>query len=76
MPEGDVEVFYNNGDGKWRIQVEGHEILDGDYDTKAEAADVARDEARDRGVELVIKNQDGTVAEKDSHGNDPRDIPG
>lgn len=36
----------------------------------------ARDHAADQGVELIIKNQDGTIAARDSHGHDPRDIPG
>ena len=76
MPEGDVEVFYNHGDGKWRVEIEGQDILPGDYPRKSDAVDAGRDEAQNRGVELLIKNQDGTIAGKDSHGHDPRDIPG
>jgi len=76
MPEGDVEVVYNSGDGKWRIRIEAHEILDGDYDKKSAAVEIAREEAQDRRDELIIKNQDGTIAVRDSHGHDPRDIPG
>jgi hypothetical protein len=76
MPQGDVEVFHNNGDGHWRVQVEGGEILDGDYTAKDEAVEAGRAEAKRRGVELVVKNQDGTISEKHSHGHDPRDIPG
>jgi hypothetical protein len=49
---------------------------DGDYTTKDEAVAEGRKVAEERGAELLIKNQDGTIAEKDSHGNDPRDIPG
>ena len=76
MPQGDVEVFYTNGDRRWRIQIEGGETLDGDYEIKDLAVDAGRAEATRRGVELVIKNQDGTISGKHSHGNDPRDIPG
>jgi hypothetical protein len=76
MPQGDVEVFYNNGDGHWRVQLEGGEILDGDYETKPEAVAAGRQEARDREVELVIKNQGGTISEKQSHGNDIPEVPG
>jgi hypothetical protein len=76
MPQGDVEVFYNNGDNHWRVQVQGGEILDGDYTNKTDAIAAGREEAESRGVEMVIKNQDGTIAEKSSHGHDPRNIPG
>jgi hypothetical protein len=27
-------------------------------------------------VEFIVKNQDGRIAEKDSYGNDPRNVPG
>ena len=32
--------------------------------------------AEDQNSELVIHGKDGKIREKDSHGNDPRDIPG
>jgi Uncharacterized protein conserved in bacteria (DUF2188) len=32
--------------------------------------------AEDQNGELVVHAQDGSIREKDSHGNDPRDIPG
>lgn len=76
MPTGDVEVFYNTTDERWRVRIEGGEILDGDYQTKDEAVDAGRDIARDHGAELTVKKQDGTIGERDSHGHDPRDIPG
>jgi hypothetical protein len=77
MPQGDVEVFHKgSGDDRWRLRVEGGEILDGDYTTKDEAVRAGREEAERRGSELIVKNQDGTIADKSSHGNDPRDIPG
>jgi Uncharacterized protein conserved in bacteria (DUF2188) len=74
MPEGDIEVFHQAG--KWQVRIEGHQTLPGEYDTKAAAVDAARDQARDRGVELIVRNQDGTISDRDSHGHDPRDIPG
>ena len=34
-----------------------------------------RDEVRSRKVEHIIRNLDGTLGERDSYGNDPREIP-
>ena len=31
---------------------------------------------KNRTSELVVDGQDGSIRKKDSHGNDPRDIPG
>ena len=47
-----------------------------DHDTKDDAVAAGRDSAERDGVELVIKNLDGRIGEKDSHGHDPRNIPG
>jgi Uncharacterized protein conserved in bacteria (DUF2188) len=74
MPEGDVEVVHQSG--KWRVRIQGHQTLPGEHDTKAAAVDVGRDESRHRGVELIVRNQDSTISDRDSHGHDPRDIPG
>ena len=37
---------------------------------------IARYVARKLGVELTIRDRMGRIKAKDSHGNDPRDIPG
>jgi len=71
---GDVHTVYR--DGAWRNEVGGGSDLDGTHDTKEDAVSAGRDEARKREVEHVIHNQDGTIGEKNSYGNDPRDIPG
>jgi hypothetical protein len=63
------------GDG-WANEIGGGETLPATHDTKDEAVKAGRDEARKRGVEHVIHNQDGTIGEKNSYGNDPRSIPG
>ncbi|MBT2547847.1 DUF2188 domain-containing protein [Arthrobacter sp. ISL-65] len=47
-----------------------------DYGTKDEAEAAGRDAAKADKAEHVIKNQDGKIAEKNSHGNDPRNVPG
>jgi len=71
---GEIHTVYR--DGTWRNEVGGGPDLDGTHDTKEEAVSAGRDEARKREVEHVIHNQDGTIGEKNSYGNDPRDIPG
>lgn len=46
------------------------------FATQEEAIEVARSISRERQGELVIHGEDGQIREKDSHGNDPGDIPG
>ncbi len=74
MPEGDIETYHL--DGKWRNRVEALEDLPGEHDRKADAVLEGRDEARDRKVEHIIRNLDGTIAERNTYGHDPRNIPG
>lgn len=74
MPEGDIETYHASG--WWRNRVEALEDLPGEYDTKDEAVRVGRDEARDRKVEHIIRNLDGTIAGRNTYGHDPRNIPG
>lgn len=74
MPRGDVEVF-PQGDG-WGVQIEGESGQHGSYQTKDAAIDAARAEANEREVELIIRNQDGTIAARDTEGHDPRDVKG
>jgi hypothetical protein len=58
-------------DGGWQVKGEGNEKATARTDTQAEAIDIARDIARNQGSELVIHRPDGTIRDKDSHGNDP-----
>jgi hypothetical protein len=74
MPKGDVETFHQ--DGKWHNRVEGGQNLAGPHSTRAEAIAAGREEARSRKVEHIIHNMDGTIAERNSYGHDPRNIPG
>lgn len=74
MPEGDVETYHANG--RWKNRVEAIDDLPGSYDTKDEAVQVGRDEARERRVEHIVRNLDGTIAERSTYGHDPRDIKG
>jgi hypothetical protein len=46
------------------------------YTTKRGAVAVALHLAKTYNLELVIKNRDGKIAQKDSHGCDPRKVRG
>lgn len=74
MANGDIEVYHQ--DDQWHVRREGQDEPSSNHTTKEEATTEGRRLADAKGVELLIKNLDGTVAEKDSHGNDPREIPG
>lgn len=74
MPAGDVETFHQ--DGQWHNRIEGGAVSGGSYSTKAEAVDAGRELARDRQVEHIIRNEDGRISERNSYGNDPRDVKG
>jgi hypothetical protein len=62
-------------DDKWALTGTGG-ITDPIYDTQEEAIKVGRDVAKSNGSELVIHGADGTIRQKDSHGNDPRSVKG
>lgn len=60
----------------WAVQTDGAKRASSLHPTKAEAVKAGREQAKRQGAELVIKNQDGQVAQKDSHGRDPRSSKG
>lgn len=72
--KGDIEVA-PEGDGDWVVQSHQGNTYRHFHD-KDDAVTEARAIAKELGVELFIKNEDGTIAEKDSHGNDPPEIEG
>lgn len=75
MAQGDIETYYE--DGAWKNKREGtHRAFGAGYATKDEAVAAGRDAAKADGVEHIVKNQDGQIGEKNSHGNDPRNVPG
>ncbi|MGM1063151.1 DUF2188 domain-containing protein [Saccharothrix sp. Mg75] len=65
MAQGDVETYHE--DGRWKNKVEGNERASHTYATKAEAQAEGRLMAQERGVEHVIKNLDGRIAEKNTY---------
>ena len=75
MAQGDIETYHE--DGSWKNRREGSDRAFGTgYATKDEAIAAGRDAAKADQVEHVIKNENGQIAEKNSYGNDPRNVPG
>jgi Uncharacterized protein conserved in bacteria (DUF2188) len=74
MAEGFVHTVHT--DGSWSNSIEGASPLAGTYETKADAVEAGRSEARRRQTEHLIHNEDGTIGERSSYGDDPADRPG
>jgi hypothetical protein len=68
----DVHVV-PSGD-EWALEVDGHKRAS--FPTQNEAIIRGRGLADEDGAELVIHDEAGKVPDKDSHGNDPGDVPG
>lgn len=58
-------------EGSWATRKEGALRAGGVYQTKAEALDQGRGQAKREKVELVIHGKDGKIQDSDSFGNDP-----
>lgn len=69
MTKKDIHVIPH--DGGWATKKEGAERAGGVYDTKAEALEHGRDQAKRDQVELVIHGKDGKIQDSDSFGKDP-----
>jgi len=62
--------------GRWAVQTDATQRADSLHDRKSDAIARARELAENKQAELLIKDEAGRVAGKDSHGNDPRRIKG
>ena len=56
----------------WAVQTDGTQRADSLHAKKSDAVARGRELAENKKTELVIKNEDGKIAQKASHGNDPR----
>jgi hypothetical protein len=65
-----------NPKGGWDNKRGGASRAGSHHDTKQEAIDAARRMSQREGSELKIHNRDGKISQSDSHGNDPKKIPG
>jgi hypothetical protein len=73
VADGYVHTVYK--DGEWVNEIEGGDEVSR-HATKDEAVERGRELARQGQTEHVIHNQDGTIAERNSYGNDPESSPG
>jgi len=64
-------VTYDKQADDWKVIRGGAGRAARRHDTKAEAVKAAREISRNQNTELKIHNQDGKIAQSDSHGNDP-----
>lgn len=62
--------------GGWAVQTDGTMRADSLHARKSDALRRARELAGHKRADLVIKDERGRIVGKDSHGNDPRRIPG
>ena len=76
MSKGKNQWVSPTADGKWKHQGEGNLKATGIYDTQKEAIAAARLAAIKNESELIIQNGKGQIREKNSYGNDPKEIPG
>ncbi len=74
--QGDVETYFEAGE--WKNKVEGNDRASSTHGTKDEAVHKGREMAVERGVEHIIRNQDGKISERNTYPRerDPRNIPG
>ena len=54
--------------GRWAVQTDGTERATSLHETKADAIARAREVAKHCHTELVIKNKDGSIAQRDGDG--------
>lgn len=76
MPRRPQVTVEPRPDGRWAVQTDGTMRADSLHGRKSDALRRARELATNKRTELVIKNERGRIIGKDSHGNDPREIPG
>ncbi|KAA0179733.1 DUF2188 domain-containing protein [Cupriavidus cauae] len=72
---GNVHVV-PEADGKWAVRIEGTDGTGPTYETQQEAIASGTEAAQQAKVELIIHGRDGQIRERNSFGNDPRDIKG
>lgn len=61
---------------KWAVKGAGNERNTRVVNTQKEAITIAREIAKNQQSELIIHRPDGRIRDKDSFGNDPRNIKG
>lgn len=68
--------YVTKHEGGWQVKGVGNSKATTVVDTQAEAIKIAREIAKNQGSELVIHGGNGRIRQKDSEGNDPKNIKG
>jgi hypothetical protein len=74
LAKGFIHTVYKHE--QWINEVEEGDEFGGAHPTKEQAVEAGRARARQDKTEHVIHNQDGTIGERNSYGNDPASSPG
>ena len=67
---------YVNG---WKVKAEGagEWEFEAVVDTKADAEEIAKEQARARQPsQVIVHNKDGKISDESTYGDDPSDVPG
>jgi Uncharacterized protein conserved in bacteria (DUF2188) len=74
MARGFIHTVFK--DDQWINEVEEGNAFGGAHATKEEAVSAGRARAQQDNTDHLIHNQDGTISERNSYGNDPASRPG
>lgn len=75
MSKGKNQHVVKHEDG-WAVKGAGNERATKVTSTQKEAITIAREISKNQESELIIHGRNGRIRERDSHGNDPRNIKG
>jgi hypothetical protein len=70
------KIFVSPSGKNWKVKLAKNDRASYVFDTKAEAMKKGIEMAKKNNAELFIQKRDGTIGEKNSYGNDPREIKG
>lgn len=71
-----IWVVHDLDSESWHVRREGEDAPLETFATQDEAFQAGRDAAKDDQVELIVQGADGKIVEKNSYGQDPRDVKG
>ena len=75
MSKGKNQHVTKHSEG-WQVKGAGNNKATAVTNTQAEAIKIAREIAKNQQSELIIHGTNGKIRQKDSHGNDPKNIEG
>lgn len=71
MPRKEIHVVSNKDRGGWDAKRENSERASKNFETKQQAMDWAKQQAKQIGAELIPHRKDGQIQNPNSYGNDP-----